>query len=496
MISPMARGSTHSLAQNRLPRKGKLPPKSVSLDPIRLDDPDRWAANLYSAALLPDKRLRTRAMRVSAALAAKPMDSIPQACDSWASTKGAYRFIENKRVGFDALQKAASDTAARDCAGRDAILAIQDTTSLSFPTAPHTTGLGPVGNNTKVLGLHLHSVLASRLDGVPIGLLHQHQWARDIENFAKKKKNRPIEEKESFKWLRGVRAAREALAENTPEDQRPRLIHVGDCENDIHEVFEDILDAGDDMVIRSGQNRRAVDENNAAAPTYQLVAEAPLLGKRTLEVPRKHGTPRRKARLEIRAARITLAPNSTRYSKRRSMTLSLLEVREPRPPEDAEPLHWLLWTADPVESLAQALEIVEIYKQRWKIEELHLILKSGCRIEAVRFHTAERMAKAIALYSPVAVRILQLRDLGRIEPQAPCTLVLSENEWRALYTQINKKVPAPRIRPPTMRQAVLWIGRLGGHLGRKSDGMPGVRTLWRGWRDLEMLTTLFTTFHP
>ena len=105
----------------------------------------------------------------------------------------------------------------------------------------------------------------------------------------------------------------------------------------------------------------------------------------------------------------------------------------------------------------------------------------------MRFHTVERIRKAIALYSPVAVRILALRDLARREPDAPATRILSDLEWRTLHTYIHEKPPAPDAAPPSLREATLWVGRLGGHIGRKGDGMPGVKTLWRGWRDLELL---------
>ena len=114
-------------------------------------------------------------------------------------------------------------------------------------------------------------------------------------------------------------------------------------------------------------------------------------------------------------------------------------------------------------------------------------------MEDVRFHSARRIETLLALYSPIAARILALRDLARQEPESPCTCALSANEWRALYTHIHKQPPTPRTPTPTLGQAVLWIGRLGGHLGRKGDGMPGVKTLWRGWRDLEMLSELYAT---
>ena len=455
---------------------------------------EEWARQQFGSAAFCDARLGRRAVRVAAALAAKPHDSIPRACADWGATKGVYRFIDNERVSFESIQKPVARATARVCAERETILAIQDTTSLSFPTARHTEGLGPVTNNTDVRGMHLHSVLATRADGVALGLLDQHVWCRDVREHGKRStaKRRSIEDKESFKWLRGVRAARAALGE-IDEAERPRVIHIGDAESAIHDVFVDIVEAGEALVIRSGKDRRARNARGETGSAHELVGQTPRLAVAKIDVPRKRGRPARRARVEMRATPLTLAPHRPGEPERAALVLTLVEARETDAAQGDKPLHWLVWTTEPVKNKTQALGVIDIYRKRWRVEEVHLALKSGCRIEDVRFHTAQRIAKAIALYSPVAVRIVQLRDLARAEPQAPCTQALSDNEWRALWTFIHKSAPPTRARPPTLRQAVLWIGRLGGHLGRKGDAMPGVRTLWRGWRDLDRLLAMWNS---
>lgn len=301
----------------------------------------------------------------------------------------------------------------------------------------------------------------------------------------------PIEKKESAKWLRGIEASREALARNLPSGRRsPRLIHVFDREGDVHEAFEQIVASSDGAVIRCNHNRRVLTRDGRGALAHEAVRAAPLLGTMSIDVPRKQGQKKRVAQIELRACQLTLTPNRGKYPKRKWIELSLLEVIESSPPNGARPLHWLLWTLEPLETASDAMRIVSIYKLRWRIEEFFLVLKSGCRIEALQFDTSERLAKVVALYAPVAVRILQLRDLSRLEPEAPCTVVLSEERWKSLWTYIHRKRPASGTPPPTIKEATLWIGRLGGHLGRKGDGMPGTRTLWRGWRDLELLVVM------
>jgi len=142
------------------------------------------------------------------------------------------------------------------------------------------------------------------------------------------------------------------------------------------------------------------------------------------------------------------------------------------------------------------VEVPRLYGLRWRVEDMHLVLKSGCAIEKLQLETADRLAKAVVLYSSIAVRIVQLRDWAREAPDTPCTELLQEGEWRALWTAIHKQASVSEQPEPTLHQAVLWIGRLGGHLNRKRDGLPGVKTLWRGWRDLMMLTDLYVVLRP
>jgi hypothetical protein len=186
-----------------------------------------------------------------------------------------------------------------------------------------------------------------------------------------------------------------------------------------------------------------------------------------------------------------LNPNKDNHPKRRPIALTLVEAFEPDPPGKTEPLHWLLWTTESVHHFDDALHILRLYTLRWKIEEFFYVLKQGCKIEKLQFETADRLAKVLALYAPVAMRILYSRDLARIIPDAPCTILLDEVEWRVLWAKIHKKLPPESEKTPSLKQTVLWIGRLGGHLNRKSDGMPGSKTLWRGFRDLALLTEFF-----
>lgn len=456
------------------------------------------ARELYGQVPLPDKRLNRRLETMHFHMAQKPTDSLTQAFDHPGDVKGAYRLIENDRIEPFHLTRAFALRAVREAEGRPVVLSVQDSSSLSFPRAKATKGLGPVTNND-TQGLMMHTAMLLSEEGMPLELITQDVWARPQEKKKESKSKRaPMEEKESFKWLKSMREQRRFFQEISAE-KRPKLIHLFDREGDIHELIQDILDHQEGCVIRSCQNRRASDEDGALCKAHDQVAASEKLGEITVKVKRRGDRPARKALVEIRSIRLTLEPSNA-YPHRKPLQIALVEARETDPPEDGgSPIHWRLLTTEPAHDFAKARKIVQHYSRRWLIEEYHLILKSGCRLEDLRFHTAQRIAKVLAIYGPAALLILQLREFGRLEPEASCAKILDETAWRVLYTVIHKKPPLPQTPPPTIKQALLWIGRLGGHLGRKGDGMPGVRTLWRGWRDLSQLVAharLFAQIPP
>jgi hypothetical protein len=450
-----------------------------------LDSSELWAAHVAGQADFPDERLNTRFGLILQTLADKPFDSFPQACRNASQAQGLYRFLENRRLEVEHFLQPFTDTTLDACRGCPTILSIQDSSSANYATLKHTQGLGKL-NDSDALGLHFHSTIAVQPDGVVRGLLHQTHWSRPPEAApcAEQRKNKAIDDKESYKWLEGIEAA-EAALDNLPADQRPRLIHIFDREGDIHEVLQRISASPHGAIIRVAQLQRTLA--GEAGHVAEAIAAAPCRGVHTLEVPARHGVKKRRARLELRAVTVTVSPDTRKHPGRQPVTWTLVEAKEIDAPAGVEPLHWLLWTTEPTNTVADLLEVLRLYKLRWLIEDFHLTLKSGCQIEDLRLETADRLIKALIMYSAVALRIVALRDLARQRPNDPCTVLLTSLQWQALYAYIHGHRPSATTPIPSVRQAVLWIGRLGGHLNRKRDGMPGVRTLWRGWRDLTIL---------
>jgi len=442
-----------------------------------------WAAQVAAATPLPDARLRTRLGSLLTRLAEKPLDAFPQALADCHQAKAAYRFIANQRVRADDLLMGLRATTAQRLAGQQLIYVAHDTTTFSYTSLKHTSGLGYIGGHDAAQGIHCHSSLALQANGVALGLLHQHYWIRP-EPKKSPANSRDAEDKESIKWRYGLAATATGL-EQVRAEQRPRVIHLLDREGDIHEVFVQVLSMGHGAIIRRYRDRSVAEGSGDAD---DVIRAAPLVARVRLKLSAGHGRKARRAVVELRSQVMTLTPNNHVERHRRPLRLTMVEVREVNvPAHEDDPIHWLLWTTEPARTKKQIMAVVRAYALRWRIEDFHLVWKQGCRVEQLQLETRDRLDKALLLYAGVAVRLLRLRDLARTEPTAPCTEVLTDDEWRALQTHITGEATTTTTAVPTIEQATKWLGRLGGHLGRMSDGMPGVRTLWRGWRDLAIL---------
>jgi hypothetical protein len=409
--------------------------------------------------------------------AQQPPASIPQACGSPAAAKAAYRFFDNQRVKHAKILAGHRQACLERVAGEDLLLVLQDTTSLDYTAHPKTTGLGPL-ETAKRQGLLVHSALAVSTAGVPLGILDQQVWARDPakKGTRHQRRKRPIEEKESFKWLQGLRATLQDLP------QQVCVVTVADREADVFDLFLDAEKRQTQLLVRSSWNRRLTEEGQYL---WDEVARTGVRGRFTVEVGRAKQRLPREATVEVRFTPVTVRPPRYRLHEKglHPLVLYAIEVREVAPPEEGKALHWLLLSNRPVADFAQARRYVRWYGLRWLIERYHFVLKSGCRIEERQLERADRLQRCLGVYALVAWRLLWLTYQSRITPEAPCTVALETHEWQALYCYIHK-TPVPPEEPPSLNQAVHWIAQLGGFLGRKSDGAPGVKVLWRGWQRL------------
>jgi hypothetical protein len=455
-----------------------------------------WSATEFANIDLGDRRLDRRLIKLCADFAAQPQASIPQASEDWASTKAAYRFFENPKVtAARVLAPHQQQTCAR-MAAHSVVLAVQDTSYLNYTAHPSTQGLGLIGaERDGQMGLLMHSTLALTAEGVPLGLLTQQLWTRepvapalDAEARRTLRRQSPIASKESLKWLTAVRQA-QALCPAGVE-----LVHVCDSEADIYEMFQEVQDLGTKMVIRASQDRAVMESGRMRT----LLFQEPVRGYLDVEIPAQHARPARTARVEVRYGDLTLRPPYRApgcQADLRPLTLSVVWAREIDAPADVdEPLEWLLVTNVPVHDIGDAVERIRWYRLRWHIEVFHKVLKSGCTIENCRLDTAAELIRYVTLNSVIAWRIVWMVQLNRVQPELACSLVLAAHEWQALYAAIHRTASLPTTLP-TVRQVVRWIAKLGGFLGRKGDGEPGVTVLWRGWHRLHDLVTMWEVVH-
>jgi hypothetical protein len=475
-------------AKQRLRRAEIPPPIQPRPRPLAAD----WAEEEFGSARLGHERLRKRLLTIARDFYARPQAQIPQACQSRARTKAAYRFFQHPETTMDALLEPHIEATQQRLRKEKLVLAVQDTTSLNYSTHPATHDLGPIGSSAEgIIGLIVHDTVAFSVEGTPLGLLDVQCWARNGEQFGKKHQRRqlPIEQKESSKWLHSFRHV-DQIQQQCPETT---LVSVGDREADIYELFHLALEkpSSPRLLVRAEQDRLAAD---GQGHLWNIVQQRPRAGIQELHVPRQHQRPAREAQLEIRYAEITLKPpqGKARYG---SLTLWAVLAQEVDVPLGIEPLEWMLLTTCRVETFNDAIEKLNWYTKRWCIEIYHRTLKSGCKIEERQLGAAIRIEACLAIDMVVAWRVYHLTKLGREVPDVPCTVFFEDAEWIALTAFITKN-PAPPAQPPSLQQAIRMVASLGGFLGRKGDGEPGTKSLWLGLQRLDDITATAKIYNP
>jgi len=440
----------------------------------------------YRKVEFGDKRLSKRLARLLEQLSGKPEASISASCQDPYQAKAAYRFVGNEDITTDAITKITHDVTIKNIAAANppVVLSVQDTSGISYNTLRATSGLGSMGNNKGALGIQLHSAVALGEDGEVYGLLSQKIWVRPPEEFGQSDSSRaklPIEEKESYKWLETMEKAEGLFPEGT------MAVHICDREGDIFELFCKAEKIKANYLCRRIYNRN-IEEENGLKKTDDYVNSLPEAGRVTIRVPRDSHTNRkeRDAEVAIRFGKCKIKKSEALAGNKdlpASIEVYVVSVVEITPPQGQEKIFWRLITNVPTMNFEDALTRIQWYTQRWKIETFHRTLKSGCKVEELKYDTADKLMKLIAIYSIIALQIMLLTYVARTRPNESCEICLSEDEWRVLY-RVAKKTKTLPEKPPTVYEAVIMIAKLGGFLGRKSDGFPGVTVIWRGLSDL------------
>lgn len=449
-------------------------------------DATSWVDRELAGSTFRDKRLGDRLRTLMTQMAGAVGEPLPLACQDWASTKAAYRFLSNGAVSeVEILRGHFEATRDRVAATSGPILVVQDTTEFSYKrNRPERIGATTVVPSRReangrfrlhtICGLLMHASLALTPEGLPLGLAAARFWSRAKFKGTAALKRRinptrvPIEGKESMRWLANMRDSTALLGR--PE----RLVHIGDRENDIYEFFCAAREVGTHFVVRTCVDRLAGDGGHTIA---REMAEVAVQGMHRVEV--ADGV---FAVLELRYKRIRVLPPIGKQKRYPALDLTVIHARERDEPADRPRIDWRLITDLVIEQPECAVEKLAWYSMRWKIEVFHKILKSGCRAEDARLRTAERLVNLIAVMCVLSWRLFWMTMMNRVAPNAPPSLALAPGEIELLDRL------ADHCRGPgagrNLSAYLEQIARLGGYLARTRDPPPGNIVMWRGWSRL------------
>ena len=454
-------------------------------------DSRQWAAHEFGGSEMGDRRLTARLVKSAGLLAEYPGQPVcgNAHCDS-AAVSGYYRFIEQPSETAVTVQSILSGHRQRTLQrmrGQRTVLLAMDGSDLNFATRPGCAGLELIGSNqtrSQTLGLHLHLTLAVNPQGLPLGVLRCGFDGRE-------------KHKKTQRWVVGlqdIQAACEGLT------RRTRVIAVCDREADFFELFERqrqeprvelLVRAKHDRVLQPQEHERVLE------PQEKLLAKlskGPPVGHVEVELERlserrksskKKARPKRSKRTALCELRFRRLSIPATQGPAEPVTLWGVRIVELHPPEEEEAVSWTLLTSLEVGDVAGAVEVIDFYLQRWRIEDFFRVLKSGCRVEYLAFHRADRLQRAIAINAVIAWRIMLMTLLGRDVPNCAASLMFTDEELAFLRDYAQQY---SQSEPQDLSTAVRLVALLGGYRARKHDPAPGNQIMWRGYQRLSAAT--------
>jgi hypothetical protein len=436
--------------------------------------PKALAERAFASVQLGDSRRADRAVTLATALFQNPAAPLPQQNAALKELRAAYRLLNRPEVTHAALQQPHWQQTRAAATQHPVVLFVQDTTELDYTAHPTTAGLGPIGNGGG-RGFLLQSVLAV----VPqprqmLGVAYQEPFLRQPvpKQTSTQRKNR---DRESQVWPRA------AAAVGTPPPGT-RWVHVGDAYSDMFDFLDACRQSGADFLVRVCQERRIFRPDGGTALLRSWARTLPAQAEQVLDLPARSardGRPAqaaRQARLQLAFSPATVRPPAHGGRGRADIPVWVVRVWEPQPPVGVEALQWVLVTTVPVTTVDEAWERVAWYRCRWLCEDYHQCLKTGCAIERRQLQTAAALQRLLGFLGIVAVWLLQLREWSRLQPQRPATELVPPEVVQVVGALSGKGAPGWTV-------GAFWkaLAGLGGYLGRKGDGPPGWKTVWRGW---------------
>jgi Transposase DNA-binding/Transposase DDE domain len=440
-------------------------------------DPHRWAEETFGGVLLKDLRRTRRAVKAAERMAANASASLPAQMQRRKGTKALYRLLNEPDVTFAELMQPHWDQTRRQMETLPVVLLVQDSTDLDYTHHPRTSGLGPIGDD-RGRGLLLQTDLS--IDPAThqvLGCAYQEPFLRQSAPKGETRAQRRKRDKEPDVWGRCVQVI-------GPARSSTLFVHVADRGADIFEFLDSCRQTQTHFVVRATQDRRVELQEETLSHLFAALSVLPAVDERPFDVPASHKRKARSTVLHLAWTHLSLLPprHDPRLNKLAPMPVWVVRVWEEETPEGEEPLEWILLTSVPVTSWEPAWQRTDWYCCRWTVEDYHQCLKTGCRIEERQVQSADRLMRLLGLLSPVAVRLLQLRDLARTTPDLPAAPAIEPEALAIVAARAAQSVL-------TLTRSGFWteVACMGGYQARKSDGPPGWKTLWKGWLYLQTL---------
>jgi len=439
-----------------------------------------WVDTEFKSLDLGDKRLNKRFEQIISGFSKNPGKPISQCFQTRNEQAACYQFLSNDYIDVTDLFRPHREATIERIHKQEVALCLNDTTSLDYTMKPSIEGLGILETSAR-RGFFFHPLMVVTPERIPLGTVHVNMWKR--EEFKQREKvssskraSEPIETKESFRWLQGYREACK-VAEECPETE---VIYIADREADIMELFVEATEKKEDakkaqLIIRS-RNDRILDDPNDGDLLRQKIKKAPKLGELKYSLKRK-GKEAREVSLTVTASRVCFRPK--RSLSVPSVSVYAVMAVEENPPEDEDPISWLLLTTIPTITFDDAVRVIKFYTCRWEIEMFFNVLKSGLNIEKRGLQAVGKLELLLVLFTMIAYRVMLLCKLSREYPELPCAILFTDMEWKAAWAWANKKKALPS-EPPTLGGIYKLISLMGGYTETKKGAPPGYLSTWRG----------------
>jgi hypothetical protein len=442
----------------------------------------------FDAVSLGDARLDERLRRIVSLVGTAPGDSFPDQMESVADREALYRFLANPKVTLNRVLRGHVEQTHKRLLNARLVRVIHDTSTFRF--LGERDGLGIIRGGAKGFLGHFALAVAADETREPLGVLgvrpyiHKdavaHQGMTRSER-VKASRAKPREARESSRW---EKLAIE-VSEDLPEGVRP--LHIMDQEADDYDLLAKLHHANLSFVIRGCPNRQTENPGLCAkdvlskkpAQLFRTVSLSPRSERKAVITRGRHpARAEREATLKIRWGKITIRRRQYSHADIREISLSAVHVFEPRPPKGEEPIEWMLFTSEAVNTLLEATSVVDHYRARWMIEEYFKALKTGCSFERRQLTTFDGLVRAMAIFVPMAWRLLVLRHLSRASLPQPVHALFDAEQLLLLRTLLDRR-GCPFPKSPSIRDTMLGIAALGGHI--RNNGDPGWLVLGRGF---------------